>query len=189
MSCPTRCDGWTCTRGNCSCRRRWTRASRTFAAAFQVAQIEARGEIEALAKGAALADRAADRLFRRHLGKLFRRRADDALCPLPARLRSDRVRPGIVAAAVRRGLGAGRAPADHAAAGRRAGTAVLHGADRPRGAGFEAIRRGQCRAARRCAGAVPAVAVASRFRPAGELGGAIGRAGGRQSLADASRGR
>ena len=43
------------------------RASRTFAAAFQLAQIEARSEIEALVKGAELADRAAERLFRRHL--------------------------------------------------------------------------------------------------------------------------
>ena len=42
-------------------------ASRTFAAAFQLAQIEARGEVDALAKGAELADRGAERLFRRHL--------------------------------------------------------------------------------------------------------------------------
>lgn len=41
-------------------------ASRTFAAAFQLAQIEARGEIDALARGAELG-RAAERLFRRHL--------------------------------------------------------------------------------------------------------------------------
>jgi len=46
-------------------------ASRTFAAAFQLAQIEARGEIEALAKGAGLAGRAAERLFRRHLASYF----------------------------------------------------------------------------------------------------------------------
>ncbi len=46
-------------------------ASRTFAAAFQLAQIEARGEIDALARGAGLADRAADRLFRRHLAGYF----------------------------------------------------------------------------------------------------------------------
>lgn len=46
-------------------------ASRTFAAAFQLAQIEARGEIEALAKGAGFADRAAERLFRRHLASYF----------------------------------------------------------------------------------------------------------------------
>lgn len=45
--------------------------ARTFAAAMQLAQIEARGEIEALAKGAGLADRAADRLFRRHLSSYF----------------------------------------------------------------------------------------------------------------------
>ena len=41
-------------------------ASRTFAAAFQLAQIEARGEIDALARGAELG-RTAERLFRRHL--------------------------------------------------------------------------------------------------------------------------
>jgi len=46
-------------------------ASRTFAAAFQLAQIEARAEIDALAKGADFADRAAERLFRRHLGSYF----------------------------------------------------------------------------------------------------------------------
>ncbi|MBY0582897.1 MAG: short-chain fatty acyl-CoA regulator family protein [Sphingomonas sp.] len=46
-------------------------ASRTFAAAFQLGQIEARAEIEALVKGAAFSDRAADRLFRRHLASYF----------------------------------------------------------------------------------------------------------------------
>ena len=46
-------------------------ASRTFAVAFQLAQIEARGEIEALAKGAAFTDRAAERLYRRHLASYF----------------------------------------------------------------------------------------------------------------------
>ncbi|MEG3149651.1 short-chain fatty acyl-CoA regulator family protein [Sphingomonas sp. ZT3P38] len=46
-------------------------ASRTFAAAFQLAQIEARGEIDALAKGAGFADRAAERLYRRHLASYF----------------------------------------------------------------------------------------------------------------------
>ncbi|TPG15275.1 helix-turn-helix domain-containing protein [Sphingomonas oligophenolica] len=46
-------------------------ASRTFAAAFQLAQIEAKAEIDALAKGAGLADRAADRLFRRYLASYF----------------------------------------------------------------------------------------------------------------------
>lgn len=42
-------------------------ASRTFAACCQLAQIEARSEIEALARGAELADQGAERLFRRHL--------------------------------------------------------------------------------------------------------------------------
>jgi predicted transcriptional regulator/DNA-binding XRE family transcriptional regulator len=50
-------------------------ASRTFAAAFQLAQIEARGEIEALAKGAGFAadanGRAAERLYRRHVTSYF----------------------------------------------------------------------------------------------------------------------
>jgi predicted transcriptional regulator/DNA-binding XRE family transcriptional regulator len=46
-------------------------ASRTFAAAFQLGQIEARAEIEALAKGAAFTERAAERLFRRHLASYF----------------------------------------------------------------------------------------------------------------------
>jgi len=46
-------------------------ASRAFAVATQLAQIEARGEIDALARGAAFADRAAERLFRRHLASYF----------------------------------------------------------------------------------------------------------------------
>lgn len=46
-------------------------ASRTFAAAVQLAQIEAREEIDALARGAGFVDRAAERLFRRHLQSYF----------------------------------------------------------------------------------------------------------------------
>lgn len=46
-------------------------ASRAFAVAFQLGQIEARGEIEALVKGANFADRAAERLYRRHLTSYF----------------------------------------------------------------------------------------------------------------------
>jgi len=42
-------------------------ASRTFAVAFQLGQIEAKAEIDALAKGAGFTDRAAERLYRRHL--------------------------------------------------------------------------------------------------------------------------
>ncbi|RIA35377.1 hypothetical protein DFR49_4355 [Hephaestia caeni] len=46
-------------------------SARTFAAADQLAQIEARGEIEALARGAGFADRTAERLYRRHLTSYF----------------------------------------------------------------------------------------------------------------------
>ena len=46
-------------------------ASRTFAAAFQLGQIEARAEIEGLAKGGGFTDRAAERLYRRHLASYF----------------------------------------------------------------------------------------------------------------------
>jgi len=46
-------------------------ASRTFAAAYQLAQIEARGEIDALVRAAAFTDRAAERLYRRHLAGYF----------------------------------------------------------------------------------------------------------------------
>jgi len=46
-------------------------ASRSFAAAFQLGQIEARAEIEALVAGAGFADRAAERLYRRHLTGYF----------------------------------------------------------------------------------------------------------------------
>lgn len=45
--------------------------SRTFAAAFQLALIEARGEIDALVAGAGFGQVAADRLFRRHLASYF----------------------------------------------------------------------------------------------------------------------
>ncbi|SNS25090.1 transcriptional regulator, XRE family [Sphingomonas laterariae] len=46
-------------------------ASRTFQAAFQLAQIEARGEIEALVAGAAFGERTAERLFRRTVTSYF----------------------------------------------------------------------------------------------------------------------
>jgi hypothetical protein len=46
-------------------------ASRTFQAAFQLGAIEARAEIEALVKGAGFTERAAERLFRRHLTSYF----------------------------------------------------------------------------------------------------------------------
>ncbi|MDX3886029.1 MAG: short-chain fatty acyl-CoA regulator family protein [Sphingomonas sp.] len=46
-------------------------ASRTFQAAFQLAQLEARAEIEALVTGAAFGDRVAERLFRRTVTSYF----------------------------------------------------------------------------------------------------------------------
>jgi predicted transcriptional regulator len=46
-------------------------ASRTFAAAFQLGQIEAKDEIEALIRGANFADRVSERLYRRHLTSGF----------------------------------------------------------------------------------------------------------------------
>jgi len=46
-------------------------ASRTFAAAYQLAQIEARDSIEALVKGAGFAERASERLYRRYLNGYF----------------------------------------------------------------------------------------------------------------------
>lgn len=46
-------------------------ASRTFHAAWQIADLEARAEIDALVAGAAFADRHAERLFRRHLTAYF----------------------------------------------------------------------------------------------------------------------
>lgn len=46
-------------------------ASRTFAAAFQLAQLEARAEIDALVNGASFTDRAGERLYRRHLTGYF----------------------------------------------------------------------------------------------------------------------
>jgi XRE family transcriptional regulator, fatty acid utilization regulator len=46
-------------------------ASRSFAAAFQLAQIEAKAEIDALVSGADFPDRASERLYRRHLTSYF----------------------------------------------------------------------------------------------------------------------
>lgn len=46
-------------------------SSRTFALGFHLSQIEARGEMDALTRGAAFSDRAAERLFRRHLAGYF----------------------------------------------------------------------------------------------------------------------
>ena len=46
-------------------------ASRVFALGRQLAFIEARAEIDALVRGSGLSDRAAERLFRRHLGGYF----------------------------------------------------------------------------------------------------------------------
>lgn len=46
-------------------------ASRTFAVGFQLAQNEARAEVEALVKGAGFTDRVAERLYRRHLLSYF----------------------------------------------------------------------------------------------------------------------
>ncbi len=46
-------------------------ASRTFAAGYQLAQLEAKREIEALVSGANFADRASERLYRRHLTSYF----------------------------------------------------------------------------------------------------------------------
>lgn len=46
-------------------------ASRTFQAAFQLGAIEAKAEIDALVRGANFTDRAAERLYRRHLTSYF----------------------------------------------------------------------------------------------------------------------
>ncbi len=46
-------------------------ASRTFAVAFQLAQLEAKQEIEALVTGAAFPERPSERLYRRHLTSYF----------------------------------------------------------------------------------------------------------------------
>jgi len=46
-------------------------ASRTFAAAYQLGQIEARAMVEALVQGAAFADRTGERLYRRYLTSYF----------------------------------------------------------------------------------------------------------------------
>ena len=148
-------------------------------------------EIEALAKGAGFADRAAERLFRRHLASYF---AAAVMMPYARFLRaceSDGLRPRAAAAALRGRVRAGRAPADDAAARRRARSALLpHGQHRSR----RAVRRSAfpgasgC-AARRGGGALPAVArCTTPSTGTGSAGGAAGRARGPGPLADRSRG-
>jgi predicted transcriptional regulator len=46
-------------------------ASRTFAAALQLGMLEAKAEIDALVAGASFTERAAERLYRRHLSSYF----------------------------------------------------------------------------------------------------------------------
>ncbi len=46
-------------------------ASRTFGAAFQLAQLESKDEIDALVRGGGFSERAAERLYRRHLTSYF----------------------------------------------------------------------------------------------------------------------
>ena len=46
-------------------------SSRTFAVAFQLAQLEAKAEIDALVKGAAFTERASDQMYRRHITSYF----------------------------------------------------------------------------------------------------------------------
>lgn len=46
-------------------------ASRTFGAAFQLAQLEAKDEIESLVRGASFRERVSERLFRRHLTSYY----------------------------------------------------------------------------------------------------------------------
>ena len=46
-------------------------ASRTFAAAFQLGQLEAKDEIDALVRGGSFVERASERLYRRHLTSYF----------------------------------------------------------------------------------------------------------------------
>ena len=75
--------------------------SRIFALARQLALIEARGEIDALVRGRGFADRAAERLFRRHLASYFAAAVMMPYGALPARVRGDRLRPRTAAAAVR----------------------------------------------------------------------------------------
>ncbi len=48
-----------------------TSSGRTFAVAYQLGQLEARGEIDALTRGASFGDRTAEKLFRRHLYGYF----------------------------------------------------------------------------------------------------------------------
>jgi transcriptional regulator with XRE-family HTH domain len=64
-------------------------AARSFQLGFQLALIEARGEIDALIAGAAFGDRTADRLFRRHLASYFAAALMMPYAPLPARLRDN----------------------------------------------------------------------------------------------------
>src|SRR3546814_19207479 len=81
-------------------------SARTFAAADQLAQIEARAEIEALARGAGFADRTAERLYRRHLTSYF---AAAVMMPYARFLRACEA-SGYAVALLQRRFGAGFEP-------------------------------------------------------------------------------
>ena len=65
------CGGSICTRASCSSTRCSSPASRTFQVATQIASLELRDAIAALAAGARFADDAARRMFERHLTAYF----------------------------------------------------------------------------------------------------------------------
>src|SRR5207237_130716 len=64
--------------------------------------------------------------------ELLRRGGHDALCPFPARVRGDRLRSRVAAAAFWRWIRAGRAPTDHVTTRGRTRAPILHGSRRSR---------------------------------------------------------
>jgi hypothetical protein len=91
MSCPIACAvgparAPACSFPNCSTRQpHFCRHSSLRHAGGEIA------EIDALVAGAGFAERASERLYRRHLTSYFAAARDDALCPFPAGVRGDRL--------------------------------------------------------------------------------------------------
>ena len=137
-------------------------ASRTFGAAFQLAQLEAKDPIEWLVKGAGFKERASERLFRRHLTSYF---AAALMMPYARFLRACEA-TGYDLEWCR--FRTGCTSADDLAARWRSGVAVFHDPDRPGRAIVKAIWRSEQFAFGRGRRALPALGTASGVRSSGD---------------------
>ena len=149
-------------------------SERSFAVAVQLAHLEARAEIEALARGAGFADRTAERLLRRHLAGYF---AAAVMMPYARFLRACEG-SGYDLHLLQRRFGAGLEQVAH-----RLTTLQRVGA---RGLPFFLIRVDRAgQASKRLAGASGSILVAAESRcPLWRLHDAIGRSGGIAQLVE-----